>query len=56
MMRRQRDLCVESQIPGYLCPSDNGAGRKDEESVGRSNYVACYGSAESVWSKRGNGK
>jgi prepilin-type processing-associated H-X9-DG protein/prepilin-type N-terminal cleavage/methylation domain-containing protein len=35
---------VRMQIPGYLCPSDDAAGRWVLGSYARSNYVACFGS------------
>jgi prepilin-type N-terminal cleavage/methylation domain-containing protein/prepilin-type processing-associated H-X9-DG protein len=36
---------TRAQIPGYLCPSDDGAGRKWRGDFARSNYAACFGSA-----------
>lgn len=44
-----------SQIPSYLCPSDEGAGRLWVDSFGRSNYVVNFGSKNYLgpnWSGR----
>ena len=35
---------VKTQIAGYLCPSDDAAGRLLAGTYARSNYVACFGS------------
>jgi prepilin-type N-terminal cleavage/methylation domain-containing protein/prepilin-type processing-associated H-X9-DG protein len=42
---------ISQQLPAYLCPSDDGAGRRYGSSgpnggMGRSNYVACFGSVD----------
>jgi prepilin-type N-terminal cleavage/methylation domain-containing protein/prepilin-type processing-associated H-X9-DG protein len=37
------NIVTSSQIPGYLCPSDNAKGRS-LNLFARSNYVACFGS------------
>ena len=33
-----------SQIPAYLCPTDDAEGRKIVRAFARSNYAACFGS------------
>ena len=35
---------TQTQIPGYVCPSDTGGGRKGNGDYGRSNYATCFGS------------
>jgi prepilin-type N-terminal cleavage/methylation domain-containing protein/prepilin-type processing-associated H-X9-DG protein len=36
----------QAEIPAYLCPSDDGAGRKWDKRFARSNYAACFGSED----------
>lgn len=38
-------LVREAEIPAYLCPSDDGAGRKWNRRA-RSNYAVCFGSED----------
>ena len=38
---------LKTQIPCYLCPSDNAAGRLMSGSYSRANYAACFGT--STW-------
>jgi prepilin-type processing-associated H-X9-DG protein len=49
---------IALQLPAYLCPSDEAAGRKYDTNMGRSNYVACFGSADWLgpkWNGSGGG-
>jgi prepilin-type N-terminal cleavage/methylation domain-containing protein/prepilin-type processing-associated H-X9-DG protein len=36
----------QAELPAYLCPSDDGAGRKWDKRFARSNYAACFGSED----------
>jgi prepilin-type N-terminal cleavage/methylation domain-containing protein/prepilin-type processing-associated H-X9-DG protein len=45
------NLVIREQLPVYLCPSDDGAGRRyactgPNDGKGRSNYAACFGSED----------
>jgi prepilin-type processing-associated H-X9-DG protein len=37
---------AKSELPAYLCPSDDGTGRRWNDNFARSNYGACFGSED----------